>query len=112
MARFPLFAPIPAALSATAAVLALAAFSPRVSGPLSGLAPAALAADPEPKALVAQRCTACHNLDRVRKKVGIMTESDWNAYVTRMRQKGAKATDAEQASIVGYLTALPSGKDL
>lgn len=52
-------------------------------------------------ALVAERCTPCHSLDRV-----IAADKDdmgWRTSVARMRTNGAMLTDAEADEIVKFL---------
>ena len=58
------------------------------------------------------RCTVCHNLQRVRQKIGEYDAGAWNYYVTRMQENGARVTDSEKASIVEFLVLLESGGDL
>jgi hypothetical protein len=55
--------------------------------------------------LVNTVCSSCHNLDRVRNKVG--DNAAWTATVTRMKEKGGAAgalTDQQVPQIVEYLT--------
>lgn len=52
-------------------------------------------------ALLQERCTVCHNLDRV--KSASKTKDQWLATVDRMISKGAKLNDAEKAVLVDYL---------
>jgi cytochrome c5 len=54
-------------------------------------------------ALLQERCTACHNLNRVEsaKKTG----DEWRATVGRMVSKGAKLNSDEQETLIKYLTA-------
>jgi hypothetical protein len=52
-------------------------------------------------ALLESRCTACHNLDRV--KQAKKTQAQWESTVNRMIQKGAQLTDAEKAILLQYL---------
>jgi glyoxylase-like metal-dependent hydrolase (beta-lactamase superfamily II) len=58
--------------------------------------------DAELKALVDERCSACHNLNRVHS-----TKSDregWMITVTRMKDRGAAITDEQVIQLVDYLT--------
>ncbi|NIV37917.1 MAG: hypothetical protein GWN58_53440 [Anaerolineae bacterium] len=59
------------------------------------------AADDE--ALLEERCTACHTLDRV---VGAQkTRDGWEQTVTRMVGNGAQLTEDEQATLIEHLAA-------
>jgi mono/diheme cytochrome c family protein len=69
-------------------------------------------AQPDPAALVRERCTVCHNLTRVRDKIGANTAEDWTNYIGRMQKRGARVSDAEKAAMAGYLSTLPSGDGL
>jgi len=53
------------------------------------------------EALLNDRCTKCHSLDRV--KSAKKSTSDWESTVTRMVGKGAKLTSEEQQVLVDYL---------
>ena len=53
-------------------------------------------------ALLESRCTACHNLDRVKR--GGKNKDVWTATVQRMVGKGAKLDAAEQTVLIDYLT--------
>jgi len=66
----------------------------------------------EGRALLQERCTSCHNLNRVKRKIGEYSVGQWDEYVTRMQQKGARVTDSEKETIVKFLFSLESGKDL
>jgi len=82
-----------------------------LAGVLAACAPAAPQAQPtspagsapagDGAALVNSRCTACHNLDRV--KQAKKTPAQWKETVTRMVGKGAKLNADEQAAVVDYL---------
>ena len=52
--------------------------------------------------LVTAVCASCHNLDRVRNKVG--DNAAWTATVTRMKEKGTTLTDQQVPIIAEYLT--------
>ena len=52
--------------------------------------------------LVNTVCSSCHNLDRVRNKVGDMAA--WTTTVTRMKEKGTTLTDDQVPVIAEYLT--------
>lgn len=66
----------------------------------------------EGRALLQERCTSCHNLNRVKRKIGEYNAGEWDEYVTRMQKKGARVTDSEKEIIVKFLSTLESGKDL
>jgi cytochrome c5 len=51
--------------------------------------------------LLQERCTRCHDLDRVH--AAGKSESEWEATVERMRGKGAELTDDEAQILVEYL---------
>lgn len=53
------------------------------------------------QALVEERCTACHTLDRV--KQSRKSEADWKATVERMVRKGAVLSAEEIEAVVRYL---------
>ena len=90
-----------------------------VAGLLAACAPAAPQATEPPKpqpttpptvaaapagdgaALLNERCTACHNLDRV--KNAKKTSEQWAQTVSRMAGKGAKVNADEQKALVAYL---------
>jgi cytochrome c5 len=80
----------PAATEAPAATKAPAATE-------APAAPAAL----DGKALLEDRCTTCHNLDRVTQAK--KTEAEWKTTVDRMVGKGAKLNQAEQETLIKYL---------
>lgn len=52
--------------------------------------------------LLLNRCTVCHNLDRVRAHRG--TRELWEEALSAMLNEGAFLTDAEFATLVDYLT--------
>jgi cytochrome c5 len=53
------------------------------------------------QALLNERCTICHNLNRVTTLRN--TADQWNKIVSRMVQNGAQLTPAEQTILVNYL---------
>jgi cytochrome c5 len=53
------------------------------------------------EALLNDRCTKCHSLDRVTSAK--KSAADWESTVTRMVGKGAKLTSEEQKVLVDYL---------
>jgi cytochrome c5 len=75
---------------------------PDVAVPVSEAA-GAEAEPPSGEALLNARCTACHNLDRVRKKKA--TRDGWAETVDRMVKKGAALDDAEHEAVVDHLAA-------
>ena len=52
--------------------------------------------------LLEARCATCHSADRVGQVT--KTRDEWDQSVTRMINKGAQLTEAEQAVLVDYLT--------
>jgi len=65
-----------------------------------GAAPAA--AGPDGAALLQERCTKCHSLDRV--EAAKKTADEWKATVERMVGKGAQLSAAEQEALIQYLS--------
>jgi cytochrome c5 len=59
------------------------------------------AAGADGQALLNDRCTKCHKLDRVTSAK--KSASDWKTTVSRMVGKGAQLTSAEQTVLVDYL---------
>lgn len=57
------------------------------------------------KKLLEERCTICHNLNRVYKHKK-MDKAGWEKEVSRMIRKGAKLNDAERKAVVDYLDSL------
>ena len=55
----------------------------------------------DPAALVRERCTKCHSLDRI--KNAQHDEAAWAATVARMKVKGAQVSDTEAAAIATFL---------
>ena len=53
--------------------------------------------------LVLDRCTVCHSLERI--KAADHDREGWIETVTRMRQAGARLSDAEAEEIVQFLSA-------
>ena len=73
-------------------------------GPPAPPGPPQVPAGPDAVAanLVNTVCSSCHNLDRVRNKVG--DKDAWTATVTRMKEKGTTLTDQQVPVIAEYLT--------
>lgn len=53
------------------------------------------------KALLQERCTVCHSLDRVKNAEKDLT--GWQKIISRMLDNGADLTDGEQAILAKYL---------
>lgn len=94
---------------ATVLVGAAGCSAPETSEPPAQEQPAAEQNDAEGtasadgEALVSEKCSQCHSIDRVDKAV--KDEAGWQATVDRMVQNGMEATDAERATMVEWLTA-------
>lgn len=62
-------------------------------------------AEPAPEgdgaALLEERCTVCHGLDRTTS--ALKTREEWEQTVTRMVSKGAELNEEEQAILITYL---------
>lgn len=54
-------------------------------------------------ALLQERCSVCHSLDRVQQ--ARKTAEQWEQTVTRMIGKGAQLSDEERAALLAYLVA-------
>ena len=72
------------------------ASTPASTGATSTGAPAVDAA-----ALLKERCTVCHNLNRVTS--ARYTQEQWDRVVTQMIQKGAALNADEKKTLVAYL---------
>jgi mono/diheme cytochrome c family protein len=57
----------------------------------------------EGRALLEERCTVCHTLDRVERSQ--KSREEWVSTVARMVENGAQLTDAERAVLIDYLAA-------
>jgi hypothetical protein len=55
------------------------------------------------KALVEERCTQCHSLDRVTS--AHKTKEEWTTTVERMVSNGANLNTEEQGAVIEYLSA-------
>ncbi len=51
--------------------------------------------------LVDERCSVCHNTDRI--KQAHKDQTQWDQTVSRMIEHGAKLTDAEKQALIEYL---------
>lgn len=86
------------------------ASEPSPASPLSPLSPVATPSLSRPTLaapladgamLLTERCTSCHNLDRV---TGAPRErEEWAQVIARMVGRGAELSDAEQAILLDYL---------
>jgi cytochrome c5 len=56
------------------------------------------------KALLEERCTVCHNLDRVHAEK--TDEAGWNTILDDMVSFGAKLDSAERTTLIAYLVSL------
>ena len=64
---------------------------------------AGAASGPDAVALLNDRCTKCHSLDRIQK--AHKDEATWKTTTDRMISHGAKINADEQAALVKYLAA-------
>lgn len=55
------------------------------------------------RALVAERCTTCHNIDRIERRFG-QGLAFWESTVDRMLGKRNMLNDAERRLVLDYLT--------
>lgn len=58
-------------------------------------------ATPDAPSLLQERCTRCHNLDRVEQ--ASKTQAEWRVTVERMVNRGAELSPAEIEAVVQYL---------
>ena len=65
--------------------------------------PAAQPSSGDGAALLEERCTVCHGLERTTQAQ--KTSEEWEQTVTRMVGMGAQLTEAEQATLVEHLAA-------
>ena len=65
--------------------------------------PAAPPSSGDGAALLEERCTVCHGLERTTQAQ--KTGDEWEQTVTRMVGKGAELTEDEQATLIEYLAA-------
>ncbi len=61
------------------------------------------AATADGQALVEQKCTVCHGLDRIQAKSE--NKEQWSAIVDQMVAKGAQLSPEEKTAVVDYLAA-------
>jgi hypothetical protein len=61
-----------------------------------------VAEDLDGKALVEERCTVCHDLQRV--ESASKSREGWQSNVERMIDTGAQLNDAEKDAVIEYLT--------
>ncbi|WP_157493296.1 hypothetical protein [Desulfonatronovibrio magnus] len=69
---------------------------------LLGAQPAMTIMPYDGRALVAERCTTCHNLDRIERSFG-QDLAFWEKTVDRMLGKWNMLSDAERAAVLAYL---------
>jgi mono/diheme cytochrome c family protein len=81
-------------------LLVVAASTLSACGPASE-EPADQSVSTDGERLLQDRCTECHNLNRVMQAE--KTREEWHDTVTRMVNHGAELTEAEQAVLVDYL---------
>ncbi len=55
------------------------------------------------KALMNERCTGCHTIERV--QTAKKSKAEWEATVSRMKTKGTKLNDAETQALIDFLAA-------
>lgn len=65
------------------------------------IVPSAVPAGIDGETLLQERCTRCHNLNRVTSKKASVAQ--WTSTVERMVQKGAILTDEEKLILIDYL---------
>lgn len=58
---------------------------------------------PDGQALLQERCTVCHDLQRVEQQK--LDATGWSDIVTRMQSQGAQLSEAEKQTLVDYLAA-------
>ncbi|MFL7793156.1 MAG: hypothetical protein AB8I69_13515 [Anaerolineae bacterium] len=90
-----------AILSITSLILLLSALLAACGGSTDPQDTSAPAGTLDGKALVEERCTQCHNLDRVTSTS--KTNEEWQANVERMVNTGAKLSAEEQSVVIEYL---------
>ena len=83
------------------AVLLAAGCSASPTTPPPAVATAAITTALDGQALLNERCTKCHSLDRV--EAASKTADEWKTTVARMVGKGAKLSAEEQAVLLDYL---------
>ena len=69
---------------------------------LLGAQPAMTIMPHDGRTLVAERCTTCHNLDRVERRFG-QDLAFWESTVDRMLGKRNMLSDAERKAVLAYL---------
>lgn len=62
----------------------------------------AAGSDAEIEALVSDRCSSCHSINRVNSKKA--DRDGWTATVTRMKERGAALTEEQVTQVIDYLT--------
>ncbi|WP_157493337.1 c-type cytochrome [Desulfonatronovibrio magnus] len=69
---------------------------------LLGVQPAMTFLALDGRALVAERCTTCHNLDRIERRFG-QDLAFWESTVDRMLGKRNMLSEAERKAVLAYL---------
>jgi len=64
------------------------------------------AADRQPVQLLESRCTVCHDLERVRDRVGSRDGAAWETLIARMQGNGANVSDEEKQILARHLGSL------
>ena len=88
-------------LLGVAILLLLATGALSACGGASEQPPAEESAALDGEALLEDRCTSCHGLDRTTSAQ--KTQAEWEETVSRMVDKGAQLNDEEQSVLVDYL---------
>lgn len=63
----------------------------------------------EAASLVMERCTVCHDTQRICRNLGKKGQKGWAAEIKEMVEKGAKLSGAEQAQAAAFLAGLKAG---
>lgn len=84
-------------------VITACASSPRSSDspPVPAQSPLPLPSETDAAALLQERCSTCHSLERVQNAQ--KTAAQWEQTVDRMIGKGAKLNNEERAILIAYL---------
>ena len=53
--------------------------------------------------LLNNKCTECHNLERICRKIGRKDEKRWTRMIKRMLKNGAKLSDSEKIEMLNCL---------
>lgn len=63
-------------------------------------------------AFVAEKCGACHGIDRVCGKIGQKNAEQWAVTVKRMGSKGKGINEGDQKQILDYLSSAKDSSEL